>query len=81
MAKTEQTWGKKLPWIRIADPEGGQPPLWRLIALRYLPTQLLALVPIAGNFYALLDALFIFRRDKRWLHDLIAGTQVVNVRR
>ncbi|QNH17507.1 RDD family protein [Xanthomonas sp. SS] len=81
LAKTGQTWGKKLLWIRIADLEGGQPPLWRLIALRYLPTQLLALVPIIGNFYALVDALFIFRKDKRCLHDLIAGTQVVNVRR
>ena len=81
LAKTGQTWGKKLLWIRIVDLDGAQPPLWRLIVLRYLPTQLLSLVPVAGNFYALIDALFIFRQDKRCLHDLIAGTQVVNVRR
>lgn len=81
LAKTGQTWGKKLLSIRIVDLHGEQPPLWRLIALRYLPTQLLSLVPVVGNFYALVDALFIFRQDKRCLHDLIAGTQVVNVRR
>lgn len=81
LAKTGQTWGKKLLSIRIVDLDGAQPPLWRLIALRYLPTQALALVPIVGNVYAIVDALFIFRQDKRCLHDLIAGTQVVNVRR
>lgn len=81
LARTGQTWGKKLLSIRIVDLHGGQPPLWRLIVLRYLSTQLLSLVPVAGNVYALLDALFIFRQDKRCLHDLIAGTQVVNVRR
>ncbi|WP_295926836.1 RDD family protein [uncultured Xanthomonas sp.] len=81
LAKSGQTWGKKLLWIRIADLEGGQPPFWRLIALRYLPTQAISLVPIVGGIYALVDALFIFRQDKRCLHDLIAGTRVVNVRR
>lgn len=81
LAKTGQTWGKKLLSIRIVDLHGEQPPLWRLILLRYLPTQLLSMVPIVGNFYALVDALFIFRKDKRCLHDLIAGTQVVNFRR
>ncbi|UKE68407.1 RDD family protein [Xanthomonas cerealis pv. cerealis] len=81
VARTGQTWGKKLLSIRIVDLHGEPPPLWRLIVLRYLPTQLLSLVPVAGNVYALLDALFIFRHDKRCLHDIIAGTQVVNVRR
>lgn len=81
LARTGQTWGKKLLSIRIVDLHGGQPPLWRLIVLRYLLTQLLSLVPVAGNVYALLDALFIFRQDKRCLHDLIAGTQVVNFHR
>lgn len=81
LAKTGQTWGKKLLSIRIVDLHGEQPPLWRLIALRYLPTQLLSLVPVVGSFYVLVDALFIFRQDKRCLHDLIAGTQVVNVSR
>ncbi|CTP82832.1 RDD family protein [Xanthomonas graminis] len=81
LARTGQTWGKKLLSIRIVDPHGEPPPLWRPIVLRYLPTQLLSLVPGAGNVYALLDALFIFRQDKRCLHDIIAGTQVVNVRR
>jgi uncharacterized RDD family membrane protein YckC len=30
-----------------------------------------------GNALGTLDALFVFRRDKRCLHDLIAGTKVV----
>ena len=80
LAKTGQTWGKKLLWIRIVDLHGAQPPLWRLI-VRYLPIQLLSMVPVVGSFYALVDALFIFRQDKRCLHDLVAATQVFNVRR
>ncbi|MFC3657099.1 RDD family protein [Xanthomonas hyacinthi] len=81
LAKTGQTWGKKLLWIRIVDLHGAQPPLCRLIALRYLPTQLLSMVPVVGSLYVLIDALFIFRQDTRCLHGIIAGTQVVNIRR
>ncbi len=81
LARSGQTWGKKLLWIRIADLQGGQPPFWRLVGLRYLPTQLISMVPVIGGLYVLVDALFIFRQDNRCLHDLIAGTRVVNVRR
>jgi uncharacterized RDD family membrane protein YckC len=81
LAKNGQTWGKKLLSIRIVDLQGEPPPFWRLILLRYVPTPAIALLPVVGNLYALVDALFIFRQDKRCLHDLIAGTQVVNVRR
>lgn len=81
LAKTGQTWGKKVMSIRIVDMDGAQPPLWRLIALRYLPTQAISVVPVLGSIYGLVNVLFIFRQDKRCLHDLIAGTQVVNARR
>ena len=32
---------------------------------------LLAAIPGIGNLYALVDVLFIFREDRRCLHDLI----------
>ncbi len=81
LATRGQTWGKKLLRIRIADLQGAQPPFWRLVALRYLPTQAILLLPVIGNLYTLVDALCIFRQDRRCLHDLIAGTRVVDVRR
>jgi uncharacterized RDD family membrane protein YckC len=75
-----QTWGKRLLKIRIVDLNGNKPPFVNLIALRYLPISLASLVPILGPIASLVDALFIFRADKRCIHDLIAGTRVINAR-
>ena len=47
--------------------------------LRYLPTSAVSLIPYAGSFVALLDVLFIFRRDQRCIHDHLAGTVVVKI--
>jgi hypothetical protein len=38
---------------------------------------LLPLVPFLGGLVALVDVLFIFGPSKRCLHDLVAGTKVV----
>lgn len=75
-----QTIGKKVIGIRIVDIDGKVPPITRMLGLRYLPTQLAALIPVVGGFYALVDVLFIFRQDHRCLHDLVAGTRVVKVK-
>jgi hypothetical protein len=37
----------------------------------------LRLVPILGAIFWITDSLFIFRADRRCLHDLMAGTKVV----
>lgn len=72
-----QTWGKKMLKIKIVDLEGDKPPFSKLIALRYLPTQAIGFVPVVGSIYGLVNVLFIFRDDRRCVHDLIAGTRVV----
>jgi uncharacterized RDD family membrane protein YckC len=77
LARSGQTWGKKILKLRIVDREGRRPEFLRLVGLRYATTQLMAMIPGIGALYGLLDALFIFRADKRCLHDLIAGTRVV----
>ncbi len=48
----------------------------RLIGLRYLPVWLVSVIPVI-QLFGMIDALFIFRRDRRCVHDLIAGTKVV----
>ncbi len=78
--KNGQTVGKNLFGIRIARPGGGVPGLGRLLLLRYLPIAVVALIPTV-SFLGLVDVLFIFRSDRRCLHDLIAGTIVVNASR
>lgn len=77
---TAQTWGKRILGIRIADLDGGKPPLSRLLAMRYLPVNLVSLVPVVGSILPLVDVLFVFRQDRRCVHDLIAGTKVVKAR-
>jgi uncharacterized RDD family membrane protein YckC len=37
---------------------------------------LVSLIP-AGGFIVLIDALLIFKKDRRCLHDIVAGTRVV----
>lgn len=77
LARSGQTWGKKLLKLRIVDLSGAKPDLLRLIGFRYGSTQLISLVPVLGTIYAFVDVLFIFAADRRCLHDHIAGTRVV----
>ena len=72
-----QTWGKRLLKLKIVDLAGNKPEFWRMIGLRYGVGQVVMLLPFISFFYALVDALFIFRADKRCVHDHIAGTRVV----
>lgn len=78
LSSNGQTIGKKLLGIKIVDLEGRKPPFGRLIGMRYVPVWLVVYIPIIGNFASFIDNLFIFRGDKRCIHDLIAGTQVIN---
>lgn len=75
LATRGQTFGKMALNVRIvrqADGENGG--LVTNVLMRSIVGQgLLAIVP----FYSLVDILFIFREDRRCIHDLIAGTVVV----
>jgi len=73
-----QTVGKKLLGIKIVtfDTETN-PGFVKVFLLRILVNGLLGAVPVIGVFYSLADILFIFREDRRCIHDLIAGTKVV----
>lgn len=73
-----QTIGKKLVGTKIVGVDNAQADFNTVILKRYLPITAVSVVPIAGQFLPLIDVLFIFRGDKRCVHDLIAGTKVVN---
>jgi uncharacterized RDD family membrane protein YckC len=75
-----QTVGKLLLGIQIVDRHGEVPAFFALLATRYLPVSLASLVPGIGSYVSLVDCLFIFRSDRRCIHDLIAGTRVVMVK-
>ena len=94
LATRGQTIGKWLVGTRIVRADNDEvPTLARTLGLRYgalalgLPSALLVLV-VNGNgipyvlvVVGLIDIARIFRRDRRCLHDLIAGTKVVAVAR
>lgn len=72
-----QTIGKKILNIKIVGLDNELRPLPDLILKRYVPVSAVGLVPVVGSFLPLVDALAIFRNDRRCIHDLIAGTKVV----
>jgi uncharacterized RDD family membrane protein YckC len=47
------------------------------VLLRVMAVALLGMIPYLGALFAVADLLFIFRSDRRCLHDLIAGTFVI----
>ncbi|MBP7949384.1 MAG: RDD family protein [Verrucomicrobiales bacterium] len=73
-----QSLAKMLCRIRIVRFPGGQPPGFvKAWLLRSFVPYLLTNIPIVGGMFGLADALFIFSKDKRCVHDHIAGTKVV----
>jgi uncharacterized RDD family membrane protein YckC len=93
LATRGQTIGKWLVGTRIVRADNDEvPTLARTLGLRYgtlalgLPVTLLVLVlalvtPYPNIVVGLIDIALIFRRDRRCLHDLIAGTKVAAVAR
>lgn len=77
-----QNLGKMLFGLRVVAATSGEAAgFLRAGLLRFLMPVALILVlngiPMLGFFFLFVDYLFIFREDRRCLHDLIAGTKVV----
>lgn len=68
-----QTLGKKWMGVKIVKMDGSPPGFVHAFLLRAIVNGLIGIVP----FYSLVDILFIFREDRRCIHDLIASTKVV----
>ncbi|MDA0150764.1 RDD family protein [Vibrio sp. Makdt] len=74
-----QTIGKNVMEIAIVDMDGKQLGLFNIVLKRILPMSIFVYIPVVGQYISTLDYLFALRKDRRCLHDLIAGTQVVSV--
>lgn len=75
-----QTIGKLVVKTRIVDLNGNIPNFGKLLILRYFTLGLATQIPFIGSFVGLVDAIFIFGKERRCLHDYMAGTRVVNVK-
>lgn len=80
LARHGQTVGKRVVGTMIVSISDGKIlPFWKFALMRYLPFKLIGLIPFLGVLINLVDILFIFREDKRCIHDHLAGTKVVQV--
>lgn len=79
LSRYGQTIGKRLLKIRIVRMDGTQAGLGRIFALRMLVPGILGAIPVLGPIFALVNICFIFRDDRRCIHDLLADTRVVKV--
>lgn len=80
LATQGQTIGKRLVGTKIVSVKTNKIlPFGKILLVRYLPITIAAQIPLIGQFLIIIDYLFIFRNDKRCIHDLFAGTKVVRV--
>ena len=81
ITRTGQSLGKKWTGIRIERIDGGRVTFGSGVVLRNWVPKVMGAVPYLGMLFHLVDCLFIFREDRRCLHDHIAGTRVVQHQR
>ena len=79
LSKQGQTVGKKYLKIRIVDErDDSNPGFVRAALLRYYLPMLVGM-SMVGAALQIVDVLFIFRTDRKCIHDFLANTKVVNV--
>jgi uncharacterized RDD family membrane protein YckC len=75
-----QSVGKLLLRLQIVDIQNEQPggPVRAFLLRAFIPT-IIEFIPFLGFGFWMVDTLFIFREDRRCIHDLMAGTRVVKL--
>lgn len=79
ISNTGQSLGKRLMKTKIVRLDGSNPGFLYGVFLRSFVGRLGGFIPGVGNLYNLADALFVFRSDRRTIHDHIAGTRVIQL--
>lgn len=75
-----QSVGKWYCGLQIFDVTTMRPAgFFRNFVLRYIGSGLIVCIPFLGLIFGIADLFFIFRGDHRCLHDLVAGTQVMDI--
>lgn len=74
-----QSVGKKMMKVKIVKYlDDSSPGFVHACLLRLIVPGFINGIPIVGSIFPLVDACFIFSEERRCIHDLIAGTKVVN---
>jgi uncharacterized RDD family membrane protein YckC len=75
-----QSIGKRILGIRIVrHPDGSKAGFVNGWLIRSFVIGIIGAIPWLGMIFTLVDICFIFREDRRCIHDLMAGTYVVKV--
>jgi len=74
-----QSLAKKVCKTRIVRLDGSAPGFLHGVVLRMWLFWAAAAIPGVGSVVGLVDALMIFRSDRRCAHDQIAGTRVIQI--
>ena len=78
LSRDGQTLGKRFLKLRVVDvDDGSNPGFVRAVLLRVLAPGVISNVPLVGFLFTIADALFVFRDDRRCIHDHFAKTVVV----
>ena len=78
LSTTGQTLGKRFLKLRVVDEaDGSNPGFVRAVLLRVFAPAVIGQIPLVGVLFALADALFVFRDDRKCIHDHFAKTVVV----
>lgn len=77
-----QSVGKIVAGTRVVMVDGARAPFVRVVPLRWMLFMFMGWIPGLSKvavLVSLIDMLMIFRRNRRCLHDVVAGTKVVRV--
>ena len=74
-----QTLGKKALGTKIVNDQGETVTLGAILLKRYGFYFFIGLVPVIGGILNLVNAVTIFGSKKKCIHDMVGGTQVVDV--
>ena len=77
LVRDGQTLAKRWFGVRVVRADGTRCAAARLLGLRYVLPTLIGALPCIGPLFSLVDALTIFRDERRCLHDEMADTIVV----
>jgi len=78
-SNTGQSLAKRVLKTKIVRLDGSPAGFVHGVLLRTWLVGMLGAIPFIGGFIGIVDAVLIFREDRRTLHDHIAGTNVIQV--
>lgn len=79
LANRGQTVGKLLLKMKIVSDDGRLVPLSSLLLKRYVWVWVMQMLPFVGSIGNIINAIAIFRENKKCIHDDIAKTKVIDV--